>query len=403
MHSFILDARTATPHFPGIGRYVTNLARGLAPLLAPDERLTVLHDPAHPPILPSSEALQLVPVLASPFSVQQQWTIPRLLRGVRGPGAGGKGQEAGGRRHGPSSVIGRSSVVYHSAYYLMPYRPGVPTVLTVYDLIPLLFPEHSTARARLLFRWTTALALRAADRVIAISEATRRDLLTRFRLNPERVAAIPLAADPAFAPTNIRGQAGVGGQGSGVSRKYGLPERYVLYVGSNKPHKNLGRLVEAWRIADCGLRIADCGLVIAGAWDARYPEARERAQMLGLGDRVRWLGPVAEADLPALYAGATLFVFPSLYEGCGLPALEALACGAPVICSNVSSLPEVAGDAALLVDPLDVDALAAAIGRVLGDEALAEEMRQRGLRQAARFTWERTAQQTLAVYRAQAH
>jgi glycosyltransferase involved in cell wall biosynthesis len=112
---------------------------------------------------------------------------------------------------------------------------------------------------------------------------------------------------------------------------------------------------------------------------------------------------VAEADLPALYAGAQLFVFPSLYEGFGLPVLEAMACGAPVVCSNTSSLPEVAGDAALLVDPLDVNALAAAIGRVLGDAALADDMRQRGLRQAARFTWAHTAQQTLAVYRSQTH
>jgi len=156
---------------------------------------------------------------------------------------------------------------------------------------------------------------------------------------------------------------------------------------------------------------------MAGAWDARYPEARERAQTLGLGDRIRWLGPVAEAELPALYAGASLFVFPSLYEGFGLPVLEAMACGTPVICSNVSSLPEVAGDpstdrstgsrgtsgpaAALLVDPLDVAALAAAIGRALGDETLGGELRQNGLRQAARFTWERTAQQTLVIYRAQ--
>ena len=234
----------------------------------------------------------------------------------------------------------------------MPYRPGAATVLTVYDLIPLLFPQHSTARARLLFRWATALALRAADRVIAISAATRRDLLAHFRVPPDRVVAIPLAADPAFRPQPADAIAA-------LRNRHHLPPGYVLYLGSNKPHKNLMRLVEAWEIANRkseivnrkpvlslveGSQIANRTLVMAGAWDARYPEARARAQTLGLGDRIRWLGPVAEAELPALYAGASLFVFPSLYEGFGLPVLEAMACGTPVICSNVSSLPEVAGD-----------------------------------------------------------
>jgi len=409
---YVLDARTATPHFPGIGRYVSNLARALVPLLATDERLTVVCDPAHPIRLPPLEAVQTIPLAVSPFSLPQQWSVPRLLRRLP--------------RTAPSAVIhaqdrwapGRPSpIVYHSPYYLMPYRPGAATVLTVYDLIPLLFPQHSTARARLLFRWATALALRAADRVIAISAATRRDLLAHFRVPPDRVVAIPLAADPAFRPQPADAIAA-------LRNRHHLPPGYVLYLGSNKPHKNLVRLVEAWeivnrksQIANRKSQIANRTLVMAGAWDARYPEARERAQTLGLGDRIRWLGPVAEAELPALYAGASLFVFPSLYEGFGLPVLEAMACGTPVICSNVSSLPEVAGDpstdrstgsrgtsgpaAALLVDPLDVAALAAAIGRALGDETLGGELRQNGLRQAARFTWERTAQQTLVIYRAQ--
>ncbi|MEJ5198743.1 MAG: glycosyltransferase family 1 protein, partial [Anaerolineae bacterium] len=292
-------------------------------------------------------------------------------------------------------------------YYLMPYRPGVTTVLTVYDLIPLLFPEHSTPRARLLFRWTTALALRAAKVVIAISEATRADFLARFRLAAERIVAIPLAADPIFRPQPADAIAA-------VRARYGLPERYILYLGSNKPHKNLLRLIEAWRLAITSFQLPASSLIIAGAWDARYPEPRARAEALGVGDRVRFLGPVAGADLPALYAGAALFVFPSLYEGFGLPVLEAMACGAPVVCSNVASLREVTSppgplsyeergseeaSAALLVDPLDVGALADAIRRVLADPALADELRARGLAQAARFSWARTAQETLAVYR----
>ncbi|MGQ9489415.1 MAG: glycosyltransferase family 4 protein [Anaerolineae bacterium] len=439
MPHYILDARTATPHFPGIGRYVANLAANLIPLLAADERLTILYDPAHPLALPPSEAVRLVPAPVSPFSLRQQWALPQLIRelgGCSGPeaarrppsglaGLSGPGEEpaeASIPANGPGGQLAKASipadglgeepakasipaqhprghgtsaagVIYHSPYYLMPYRPGAATVLTVYDLIPLRHPEHSTARARLLFRWATALALRTARVVIAISDFTRRDFLAEFHLAPEHIAAIPLAADPIFRPQPAEAVAA-------VRARYNLPAQYALYVGSNKPHKNLVRLLEAWQMAHGAWPMADSRLVIAGAWDARYPEAKERAEALGLGDQVMFLGPVAEADLPALYAGATLFVFPSLYEGFGLPVLEAMACGTPVICARGSSLPEVAGDAAWLVDPLDVAGLAEALARLWSDPALRAGLQQRGLAQAQRFSWQATAQQTLLCYRA---
>jgi len=433
MTHYILDARTATPHFPGIGRYVTSLAAALAPLLASDERLTILHHPDHPPALLDSPAVTLVPVAISPFALAQQWQIPRLLRGFvsreqDAHRAGGRTPYGRGAAAQPrSSVVGRrsSSVLYHSGYNLMPYAPGVPTVLTVYDVIPLLMPEQSSGRARLLARWANILALRAARVALAISEATRRDYLAHFRVPAERIITAPLAADPAFRPQPDDAIAA-------LRARYALPERYVLYLGSNKPHKNLVGLVEAWKIANRksanqqinesanhaphtthhgsrltfdASRITHHGsrLVIAGAWDDRYPEAKQRVAALGLSDNVMFLGPVAEADLPALYAGAELFVFPSLYEGFGFPVLEAMACGTPVICSNVSSLPEVAGSAALQVNPRDSDALAVAMDRVLGDAALRQEMRQEGLAQAGRFSWTRTAQQTLAAYRRVLH
>ena len=289
----------------------------------------------------------------------------------------------------------------------MPYAPGMPTVLTVYDLIPLRYPEQSSRRARRLAHLTNSLALRAADVALAISEATRRDYLAHFRVPAERIVTAPLAADPAFRPQPDAAVAA-------LRARLAPPERYVLYLGSNKPHKNLVGLIEAWHIArsksanrqigksaDHASRITCHAphLVIAGAWDDRYPEARQRVAALGLGDCVTFLGPVTGADLPALYAGAELFVFPSLYEGFGFPVLEAMACGTPVICSNVSSLPEVAGSAALQVDPRETDALAAAMERVLGDTALRQSMRREGLAQAGRFSWTRTAQQTLAAYR----
>jgi alpha-1,3-rhamnosyl/mannosyltransferase len=380
MNHYVLDARTATPHFPGIGRYVTNLARAIAPLLASDEQMTVLHDPAHPPALAPTEAIALRPVSASPFSLQQQWAIPGLLRemAILGQWA------AGGRR---------SAVLYHSAYYLMPYLPRVPTVLTVYDLIPLLFPEYVSVRARLLFRLTTALALRTARVVIAISEATRCDFWARFGVPAERIITVPLAADPIFTSAALHPQ------GMPIVGKQTLPDQYALYFGSNKPHKNLPRLAKAWQLAQRSGQLAGCKLVIAGAWDARYPQAKQQVEALGITDQVRFLGPVSEADLPALYAHASLFLFPSLYEGFGLPVLEAMACGVPVVCSNTTSLAEVAGDAAIQVDPLDEAALADAIARVLTTADLQADLRRRSLAQASRFTWEATARRTLEIYR----
>ncbi len=374
MPHFVLDARTATPHFPGIGRYASSLARAMAPLLQAGERLTVLHDPSHPLPLALSPGVEILPVDASPFSVTQQLRVPRLLQ----------------RLHAD---------LYHSAYFLMPYAPrprGIPTLLTVYDLIPLLFPQQSTLRARLLARWANSLALRAARRVLAISEATRRDYLAQFQLPAEKILAIPLAADPAFAPQASRDVAA-------MRARHGLPPRYVLYLGSNKPHKNLERLVEAWARLQlhrsANLEGQSMPLVIAGAWDNRYPGARQRANALSLEGQVRWLGTVPEEDLPALYSGASLFVFPSRYEGFGLPVVEAMACGTPVVCSNGSSLPEVAGDAALLTDPTDAEALAGCIRLALEDKELRREMIQKGLRQSQRFSWTETARLTLEVYR----
>jgi glycosyltransferase involved in cell wall biosynthesis len=400
---YILDARTATPHFPGIGRYVTNLARALVPLLASDERLTVICDPAYPIALPPSDIVRTIPLSVSPFSLRQQWAIPRVLRSFHVRRASSPA----------SSAQLPASSLYHSPYIAMPYWPGIPALLTVYDLIPVRYPAYSSSRARFFIRWMTRLALRAARHVIAISEFTRRDFMAEFGLRPEQITAIPLAADPAFQPQPPVAIAA-------VRARYGLPERFVLYLGSNKPHKNLARLVEAWQIADSKWQMAIGSLVIAGAWDERYPEARELADSSGLKTSTEndqhpvssnqppvWLGPVPEADLPALYSAAAAFVFPSLYEGFGLPVLEAMACGTPVICSNTSSLPEVTGDpsagsgqaAALLVDPLDTAAIADAIRRVLTDDNLRADLRYRGLAQAARFTWTQAAAATLAVYR----
>ena len=361
-----LDARTATDHFPGIGRYTVNLARAMVSILGRNERLTLLRDPTQSSpwdlTTLAGAQVQVIDVPLSPFSRRQQWILPRLLRRLE-------------------------ATIYHSPYYLMPYRPGVPALVTIHDLIPLCYPRYFTLVQRVVFAVTVRLAVRAARRVIAVTRATASDLQRYLRNSVARASVIPEAADPAFRP---RPPAEV----EAVRRRYDLPEQYVLYLGSNKPHKNLVRLVEAWA------RPRSLPLVIAGAWDPRYSEPRQRAEALGLGGSVLWFGPALELDLPAIYTGAIAFVFPSLYEGFGLPVLEAMACEIPVACSHASSLPEVVGEAALTFDPTDTTAIARAVDRLLSDADLRADLRKRGVRQAARFSWERAARETLALYRA---
>jgi alpha-1,3-rhamnosyl/mannosyltransferase len=364
-----LDARTATPHFPGIGRYVRNLVRSLPAFLGSDERLVVLHDDKVSLVNEITRPqVRLRAVPWSPFSWQQQIRVPQPLQALE-------------------------IDLYHSPYYLMPYRSGRPTVLTVYDLIPLLFSRATSPRARLLFRMATGLALQNAAHALAISETTRQDYLQVFHLRPEKIEAIPLAAEDQFHPQS---QAEI----ERVLDKFNL-KRYALYVGINKPHKNITRLVEAWGTLVKQGASEGTTLVIGGAWDPRYPEPRQRAFELGLNGSIRFLGPLAEDDLPGLYAGSALFVFPSLYEGFGLPVLEAMACGTPVVCARTSSLVEIAEGAAELFDPHSTNGMAASIQKVLEDESLRRDLQERGAKRTAEYSWARTAQETLAAYRRQ--
>src|SRR5258706_6721658 len=256
-----------------------------------------------------------------------------------------------------------------------PLRRRMRTVVTVHDLGYLRFPEAHTPAQRLYLRLSTLWSARAASRLIAISAATRDDLLRFAGVRPEKIAVVHHGLSPRFRP--VADAAAI----SAVQRRYGIAGEhkvrpYVLYVGTVQPRKNLVRLIEAFaqtvQMTDPNLQSAICNLqlVIAGKRGWLTDTIERRAAELGVAERVRFTGYVADEDLPALLSGALAFVLPSLYEGFGMPVLEAMACGAPVLASNTSALPEVAGDAALLVDPTDTAAIAARLARLAADAGL---------------------------------
>jgi alpha-1,3-rhamnosyl/mannosyltransferase len=229
--------------------------------------------------------------------------------------------------------------------------------------------------------------VRSSSRIVAISESTKRDLSRFFAGSRGKTTVVPLATDERFRP--------VGGSPlQEALHRLRLPKRYILYMGINKPHKNLAFLLRVF--AKVG---TDAKLVLAGKEDPRYSQAREEAKRLGLEDRVVFLGDIDDSDLPMLYSGVELFVFPSLYEGFGLPVLEAMACGTPVVCSGASSLPEIVGDAAVTLDPEDEAAWAATIAELLENEDFRRELSKKGLKRAGQFSWEDTARETVGIYR----
>lgn len=366
---YCLDARSATDHFPGIGRYVSNLAQALVPLFNSDETLILLVDRSRPspwPLPAAQNQVKIVETAVSPFNLSQQWHIPKHL------------QE-------------HQVQVYHSPYYLMPYFMRLPTAVTIHDLIPQLFPDYFSAKTRILSTWFKRLAMRQASIIFTDSQATRRDVLNQYGLLPSKVTAVPLAADGRFRPQPQS-------EFNRIKQKYTLPDAYLLYLGINKPHKNLLLLVQAYAtLAATEQHLPP--LIIAGAWDDRYPEVKKMAEQSKAGQLIRFLGPVPDEDLPSLYSGARFFVFPSLYEGFGLPVIEAMACGTAVICAAGSSLPEVAGEAALTFDPQRAEELIAQMQRFLQSPALIKEYEERGLKQADNFSWQQTAVATINCYR----
>jgi glycosyltransferase involved in cell wall biosynthesis len=276
----------------------------------------------------------------------------------------------------------------HGPAFVGPLFSRCPFVVTVHDLSFVLFPRGFRLGNRSYLRLFTRLSLQKARRVIAVSGSTRDDLVRLYGLPPERIDVVYNGVDSAFRPLPPA-------QVADFRARHGLPERFMLFVGTLEPRKNVAGLVEAYA---CLPRTRP-PLMLVGGKGWLYDEVFRQIQERGLAGEIHFVGYVPAEELPSWYNAADLFVYPSFYEGFGLPVLEAMACGTPVITSRASSLPEVVGQAALLVDPGDVDALTGALERLLDDGALCEQMRDAGLKQAQRFSWPETARCTVQAYR----
>ena len=352
----------------GIGTYVRNLVRGLAQL-DQENKYLLLVGPNGPESLGGlPDNFQLVAERSRVYSIRElfalSWRLWRLKLDL-----------------------------YHATHYVLPLVVPCKSVVTIHDIIHLLYPEFLPSRlaffyAQRMIRGT----LSRSDRVIAVSQNTRSDLLRFFDADGRNIEVVFNGVDAVFhqrlsAEDLARWQ-----------RQLGISPPYLLFVGNPKPHKNLDNVIQAFAKAQA-IHAFDGDLVCVGGNPEADLRTRQRAEAAGVADRIRLLGQVGDEALPAIYQGATLFLYPTLYEGFGLPVIEAMASGVPVITSNTSALREIGEGYAHLVNPLDVEALARAIAHSMADEQHRASLAELGLRRAREFSWERTARRTLAVYK----
>jgi glycosyltransferase involved in cell wall biosynthesis len=279
----------------------------------------------------------------------------------------------------------------HSPDFIPPAFGYGRSVITIHDLTFLYYPRFLTRESRRYYNGQIEWAVQRTDHILADSHATKTDLTSVLGVSSERITVVHLAADPSFKPVPD-------GETRHIANQYGLEPGFLLFVGTLEPRKNVPGLLHAYRIL-LDQKVTAEPLVLVGGKGWLYEEIFDRVEALGLNDQVRFLHGVPDADLPGLYSAASVLTTPSFYEGFGLPALEAMSCGTPVVVADRASLPEVVGDAGILVDPEDPGAIAEGLKRVLTDEELRAKMETLGLGRASSFSWERVARETLDVYR----
>jgi glycosyltransferase involved in cell wall biosynthesis len=365
-----IDATALPPNPVGAGNYIINLIRSLAALEEPEE-LVVFAQP---------HGRRLIDVPPRPGFA---WVVlPEMNPALR----------LGWEQTVFPLLIRRNGIdLLHSLHYTMPLVRPCKTVVTYHDMTFFFYPGLHTRTKRWFFPLAIRASARRADALIAVSENTRRDSIRILGIPPEKICAIPLGVAAHFRPIADRACL------EQTRRKYNLPDRFILYVGLVEPRKNLPSLIRAYQsLASRGVNQA---LVVVGRFGWMVSEVLDLVNELGFKDRVHFTGYIPDQDLPMVYNLADLFVYPSVYEGFGLPPIEALACGTPVVTTAVSTMPEHVGEAGVLVPPDDEETLAQAMYKVLVTPSLRQELAKKGPQQAAQFTWEQTSRKTMQVYR----
>ena len=365
-----IDARKL--HDFGIGTYIRNLLRQLARIDQQTEYVLLSPEPDLDIASTLGPNFRTVLESSPNYSLREQLHVPWVLHRERAD-------------------------VFHAPHYVLPPAVRCRSAVTIHDCIHLMFPQYLPNKAAYAYaRASMWAAVKRSDCILTVSEASKRDILHFFNVAPEKIVVVYNAIDEQFwlAPAED--------EVARVRERYQLDHQFVLYVGNIKPHKNLVRLIEAFdELRRTGLE--DLKLLIIGDEISKLPALRRAVHSHKLHKHVRFLGYVNDETLRTLYRLASLFVFPSLYEGFGLPPLEAMASGTPVVTSNQSSLPEVTGDAAVLVDPYDVSSIVDGMRRVLTDRTLADELRRRGPERAREFSWARSVAKTRQVYEQVGH
>ena len=360
-----IDARKLRDY--GIGTYVRNLLLHLARIDRATEYVVLCREADREVVAELGANFRAVPEGAPGYSVREQIAVPLDLR--------------------------REAVdLFHAPHYVLPPLTPCKSVVTIHDCIHLRFPQYSRRIGYAYARASLWMATHRSNRILTVSEASKRDILDYFHVPPAKIDVIYNGIDEHFSTPPPDEDV------ARVRERYQLDDPFILYAGNIKPHKNLERTIEAFHLLRKVGGFDQVKLVIIGDEIAKYAALRHAVHRHKLHKYVRFFGFVPNRTLAILYRLSAVFVFPSLYEGFGLPPLEAMASGTPVITSNVSSLPEVADDAALLVDPLQPAAIADAMRRVLTDSQLRKDLSARGLARARQFSWERSIRRVHEIY-----